>query len=278
MRNKNFAPLAFALSLLFAAEAASARPVVVGHRGMGKGVRGGYAENTVPSLVRALAIGAHMVEFDVRLSACGTVVLHHDERVAVRGREARVRDLPLRDLRRATVHGRAVRIPTLEELLDRVARHRFTPHLNVEIKIEDPADTAELVAKTLAILRARGLLASAVISSFDFEAVALAKRLEPDVRAGLLCEHAREGLAKVVAHNATAASPIDAVIPEWSRPGRKTPQLSGRFLRAAHAARVLVGVYTVNDPAEMRRLAGEHLDFLITDLPALALAEYGYRR
>lgn len=261
------------------AGAAWARPVVVGHRGMGKAAPDGHIENTVPSIARALRIGAHMVEFDVRLAGCGTVVLHHDEHMDLGGgRMARVRDLPFAKGRRVIVHGKRTRMYTFDELLLRVARHDFTPHLNVEIKIEDPADRAELVAKTLATLHRRGLLRSALISSFDFGTIVLAKRLEPSVRVGFLTEDARDGLARVLAFNATAEAPIDALIPEWSKPGHRTPQLSARLIRDAHAAKVLVGVYTVNDPAEMRRLEEIHLDFLITDRPALALSLYGYKR
>ena len=53
------------------------RPAVLGHRGLGKGTVEGLDENTVPSLLAAVALGVDWVELDVARSADGVLVVHH---------------------------------------------------------------------------------------------------------------------------------------------------------------------------------------------------------
>ena len=60
------------------------RPAVIGHRGLGSGDlaapggTGTVAENTVPSLLAALAAGASWIEIDVTRTADDALVLRHD--------------------------------------------------------------------------------------------------------------------------------------------------------------------------------------------------------
>ena len=54
------------------------RPVLVGHRGMGTGVVGGYEENTLASYAAAVEAGLTWVEVDVRRSADDGLVVRHN--------------------------------------------------------------------------------------------------------------------------------------------------------------------------------------------------------
>jgi glycerophosphoryl diester phosphodiesterase len=64
------------------------RPAVIGHRGLGSGdlaVPGGtgtVAENTIPSMLAALAAGASWIEIDVTRTADDALVLRHDPTTA----------------------------------------------------------------------------------------------------------------------------------------------------------------------------------------------------
>jgi glycerophosphoryl diester phosphodiesterase len=53
-------------------------PVLCGHRGSGRGVNDGYAENTLGSFRAAVASGLRWVEVDARLTADGVLVARHD--------------------------------------------------------------------------------------------------------------------------------------------------------------------------------------------------------
>jgi glycerophosphoryl diester phosphodiesterase len=54
------------------------KPTVVGHRGFGRGIRGGNRENTVRSCLAAVAAGVTWIEIDTQRTADDKLVLHHD--------------------------------------------------------------------------------------------------------------------------------------------------------------------------------------------------------
>jgi glycerophosphoryl diester phosphodiesterase len=60
----------------------AARPDVLGHRGLGKGVVDGHVENTIGSLIAALAAGVDWVELDVSRSSDDVLVVHHNPATA----------------------------------------------------------------------------------------------------------------------------------------------------------------------------------------------------
>src|SRR5206468_5600737 len=65
------------LAMLFCDCAVAADPKIVAHRGAALE----SPENTLPAIDRAIALGAAVVEIDLRYSADGEVVLMHDETV-----------------------------------------------------------------------------------------------------------------------------------------------------------------------------------------------------
>lgn len=54
------------------------RPAIVGHRGFGAGLPGGYRENSVESFLAAARHGVPWVELDARRGSDGELVLWHD--------------------------------------------------------------------------------------------------------------------------------------------------------------------------------------------------------
>ena len=110
-------------------------PPVIGHRG----AAGCAPENTLAGLRRAGALGCRWVEFDVRLTADGELVLLHDDRLdrTTDGR-GKVRALPLSEIRRhdagkwfdAGFAGE--RVPTLAEAIAALAELGIGA--NVELK------------------------------------------------------------------------------------------------------------------------------------------------
>src|SRR5262247_826875 len=65
------------LTILLSDWAVAADPKIVAHRGAALE----SPENTLPAIDRAIALGAAVVEIDLRYSADGEVVLMHDETV-----------------------------------------------------------------------------------------------------------------------------------------------------------------------------------------------------
>jgi hypothetical protein len=110
-----------------------ARPVIFAHRGASA-----YApENTIAAFELALAQQADAIELDVKLSADGYVIVHHDATVdRTTNGKGRVKDLTLDELKKLdagsffseTFKGQTV--PTLEEVFEAVGMHTF---INVEL-------------------------------------------------------------------------------------------------------------------------------------------------
>ena len=99
------------------------RPLIIAHRGAS-----GYApENTIAAIEKAITLGAHMVELDIHQTKDGIPVALHDSSLW-RTAELRrnVGSLTLQELKRLEVGSwfspqfQDQRIPTLEEVLDRV--------------------------------------------------------------------------------------------------------------------------------------------------------------
>ncbi len=83
--------------------------LAVAHRGDPRGA----VENTVEAVARAARLGADAIEVDLRLTADGVVVLHHDPRLD------RLWDRPeaVADLTFAQLRALVPQVPTLEEAL-----------------------------------------------------------------------------------------------------------------------------------------------------------------
>ena len=142
------------------------RSLLLGHRG----VRGNL-ENTMPIFRRALRY-ADGIEFDVRLTADGELVVHHDGGFWSGGAFHRVRDLSLGELRSLHPHGKLV--PRVVDVFRAFRR----PFFNADVKeLESVEPLLELTERFNAIDRV-------VFSSENPGAVRLLLRECPDCMVG----------------------------------------------------------------------------------------------
>jgi len=244
----------------------AARPVIA-HRG-----NSAHApENTLPSFDQALALGADALEFDVRLTRDGHVVVVHDATVdrTTNGQGA-VRDHTLAELRSldaAVGRGRGngssagyrdLRIPTLEEMLE---RYPSVPFL-IEVKVPEAVDP------TLQWLERFGALGRTLVDSTDPRAV------EP-FRGGALPTGASfrdvaHLLRSIWRSRLTTPLPYEALcIPRWYN-GVRIPVL--RLARLARSVGSVTHVWTVNDPRIADALWKGGVNGIITDDPGPMLA------
>ncbi|MFN9351312.1 MAG: glycerophosphodiester phosphodiesterase [Gemmatimonadota bacterium] len=242
------------------------RPIV-GHRG-----NAAHApENTLESFRQAVALGVDALELDVRLSADGEVVVHHDPTVArttggrgavaalswselahldAGARFARAGDTPYR--------GTGVRIPRFAEVLEAFP----DVPLLIELKVPEVARPLRRLNEA-ARAEARCIVASfvsAAMPPFAGSAIATGASQADLVRLfprALLGRTAPALPYRVIAMPAT----------HWGLP----LPMAG-FVRAAAGAGVPVHVWTVNDPAQGERLWAAGVRGLISDDPATMLA------
>jgi glycerophosphoryl diester phosphodiesterase len=107
-----------AISQTAAADMHIGKVVFVAHRG---GIVKGYPENTIAAYRRAVSLGVHAIEIDLRGTSDGEIVIMHDETLdRTTNGKGKVSDHTLAELRKLDA-GEGERIPTYEEVLKIVA-------------------------------------------------------------------------------------------------------------------------------------------------------------
>lgn len=223
---------------------AEPRPVVVGHRGAPLEAD----ENTPEAFAVAAAAGATWIELDARRSADGIVVVHHDAWTA--------------DDRPVVAHtADQLRAQGVWTLVDVLAR--LPDGLGVDVELKnlpgEPDYDAEdvLVAQVAAVIGAvdRPLM----VSSFNPDTVQAVRDRLPAMAVGLLTT---PGLR--AASGVELAAELGAHV---YCPHVDTPDLDATTVATAHEAVLAVLVWTVDDPARARALAGAGVDALCTNDP-----------
>jgi glycerophosphoryl diester phosphodiesterase len=112
--------------------------LAVAHRGDPRGA----VENTLEAIRLAQAAGADAIEVDLRLTADGVVVLHHDDDLSrLWGQPDLIADLTLEQLR-----ARAPRVPTLAEALATVELPLLLDTGDFEVALAAHAELTRLAA------------------------------------------------------------------------------------------------------------------------------------
>ncbi|MGH2888891.1 MAG: glycerophosphodiester phosphodiesterase [Solirubrobacteraceae bacterium] len=219
------------------------RPLVVAHRG----AWGGAPQNSLAAFERAIELGCDAIELDVRLTADAALAIVHDGRVGGRP----VANQTLAELRARPGHEQtAVLAEVVELTAGRIA-------LDVELKRSDCARAAT------AVLAGRLAPHDCVVTSFDDDALRLARRAWPEARTGLLVGprlRARELDGRLRRTGARFLAPHVGL----ARRG---------ILRWAAERGLPAWLWTVNDARALRRLGADpRVQALITDRPERALA------
>jgi len=257
-------------------------PLVLGHRG----AAGVAPENTLLSFERALELGAHILESDVRTTADDVPVLLHDEALErITDGSGRIEDRTLAEVREldAGYHfsiedrgdpswlpgpddhfrGRGLRIPTLAEAFEAFPSARF----NLELKARSPALIADVVE---------------LVREFDREALTLLTAGDDAIMEVLREEIHRSGTSPAIgASVADILGVVQSALEGSPPPGdamalQIPPTFSGQPLATpeliahSHLHAIQIHVWTINDEVEMNRLLELGVDGLVTDFPARA--------
>lgn len=219
--------------------------LVIAHRGASARA----PENTLEAFELAVNLGADGIELDVRRTADGHAVVHHDAHLA--------------DGRLIAATRRA-ELPSYVADLAAALNACGGAFVNIEIK-NDRSDAdydPELAAVTDVIAeieRRNDPLARWLISSFDRATVDEMRRRLPGARTALLTAgDAAAGLEMAARHGHGAWHPhfldLDAVL-----------------LRRAHSMGIAVNVWTCDDPATQSNLIAIGVDGICTNVPDVAL-------
>lgn len=224
-----------------------------------RGYSGAYPENTMPAFEAAIDAGADGVEFDVQFSKDGALVIMHDETVdRTTDGKGFVKDHTLAELKSldasATFKGKygIVRVPTLEEYLERVKGLDFLTNIELKTGVFEYDGIESAVTE---LVRRYGLQDRVIISSFNHYSVLRAKAAAPEIRCGFLTE---TWILNAGAY--TRSHGIECWHPHWASVTKET---------AAELKEngIAVNVWTVNEADEALRLQSLGVDAVIGNYP-----------
>ena len=239
-------------------------PIVFAHRGD----EAHAPENTLSAFKQAVEKGTDGIEFDVKLTADGQVVVLHDQSVdRTTNGTGNVAKLPFAALRELDAGKQfpgqfpGEKIPTLDEVFETVGKRVY---MNIELKnYSTPFDL--LVPKVTDIIKKHSMEERVLFSSFLSLSLLKARKLLPDVPRGLL------------------------TIPGWMGAWGRTFGWRGDYtalnppmvdiniglINQVHASGKRVIVWTVTAEEDIKRMIGLGVDGIITGDPALVLRLLG---
>ena len=238
--------------------------LIYGHRG----AKGEAPENTLTSFQECLKHGVTRCELDLHLSRDGELMVIHDPTLkrttGHRGKvvEHDAAELVNYDARKGGPGWvQPTPIPRLAELFEKC---NFE-HWQLEVKSASRVRAARTVLAIRHLAQEYGVLDKVTVTSSSREVLRALVRLTPDLARGLVAEYAWLDPLKVAQNYGCTLLALN-----WTL---CTPE---RLLRAQKQG-LHVSVWTVNEPALMRRLADFGVDSLITDFPGLATATLASR-
>ena len=263
---------------------------VQAHRG-GAGL---MPENTIPAMRNALDLGVNTLEFDLQLSADGQVVVSHDNyfhpRYATRPDGTLIREedpkeylytMPYDSIARYDVGMRpvdrwpgqqkmAVCKPLASDLIDFAESYAKKPvNYNIEIKSWPGEGEGTLWPEyhvfcdtCIPLLLSKNLGSRLIVQCFDTRALNYMHEKWPDLILSYLTEDYDGGDVEALMQN------LDFT-PQWWSPESSvvTPENVAR----CHERHIGVVPWTVDDPAEMRRLVDCGVEAIISNYPDILI-------
>jgi glycerophosphoryl diester phosphodiesterase len=223
------------------------RVVAIAHRGEPVGHR----ENTLPAFAAAVALGADMVEIDLRRTRDGAVVVLHDQTLErLWGLEASVGDVDLAAV--AALGEGDVRIPTLTDVLGAVS-----------LPLMVDFTRREVVAGGLQAVSAVGALDRCLFVTGNVAALQQLRATSAEARIGLTWLDGPEPPLEL----------LRELRAEYWNPmfGLLTPE----GVAAVHQAGLRVSTWTVDAPEDMTRVLGTGVDAVVSNRIGALVARLG---
>ena len=235
------------MSLMISSCTPSKNLLVIGHRG----ARGHLAENTLPSIAKALELGVDGIEIDVFRCASEELVVFHDQTLEkLTNATGYIEQLDLDSIRNIEVLN-GFTIPTLEEVLNLINGRVM---LNIELKGSQTAILTDQMLQTF-FEKETWSAEKILISSFDWEELKLFYEVNQKVPIAILTEDdPLDALPIAKELNAAAINP-------------NYKSLNKENLTKIHKKGLKIYPWTVNQPEEISALLALGVDGIITDFP-----------
>lgn len=229
--------------------------IVYGHRG----AKGEAPENSLESFRHAYRHGIRRFELDLVLSKDGIPVIIHDLTVdRTTGQEGNVSSYTAAELanmdarRNTTPWPRKVGVPSLENLLDEL---KDLEHLQLEVKKDGRQKLNVLCNRITEVIQRRKLYDRVVITSSDGWFLRKVRRLDRNIKIGLVTDKKFPRPAVVAAR-----LHCDFLCVGWKI-------TTAGLVDDAHRRGMHVSTWTVNRIHDMLALEAMGVDSIITDYP-----------
>ncbi|MDT8396477.1 MAG: glycerophosphodiester phosphodiesterase [bacterium] len=225
------------------------RPVIIAHRGASRY----FHENTMESFEAAIDMRADMIELDVRRTADGVLVVHHDHDFA----GAKIMDMT-RDELQDKSGSAGYMVPTLQEVLEFCAGK-----IPLDIELKEAGCEEQVLETVLGVLGPDSFI---ITSSLD-TVIRKIRVLDPAIRTGLIIGDRPpwQLFTKLFPGRRVRRSGADVLVVS-----RKLVQLG--FLKTTRKLGLPVWVYTVNDRKELwKTITDERVGGIFSDRPDVAL-------
>jgi glycerophosphoryl diester phosphodiesterase len=219
--------------------------LVIGHRG----AAGLAPENTIEAIAAGIAAGADMIEFDIRATKDGELVVIHDARLLrTHNRRESIANLTYAQLAEMT---KDKPVPLLTDVLDKFYGVAL---LNIELKSRGAG------LALIQLLKKRYIKKSSdwdniIISSFMGYELVRIRRVAKKANLALL--HDRNPFIFVAYHRFIKLTAV----------GFHRLYLNKFALEIAHKAKLFTYVYTVNRTGSLHYLADQGIDGIVTNYP-----------
>jgi glycerophosphoryl diester phosphodiesterase len=211
----------------------------------------GHRENTLPAFEAAVALGADMVEIDLRRTRDGAIVVLHDQTLErLWGRATSVGDLDLDEV--AALGQDDVRIPTLAAVLQAVP-----------LPLMVDFTRREVVPGALQAVLAAGALPRCLFVTGNVAALQQLRAQSAEARLGLTWVDEPEPPLPLLRELAAEYwNPMSALV-------------TAEGVRAVHGAGLLVSCWTVDTPEETTRVLEAGVDAVVSNRIAALMARLG---
>ncbi len=213
----------------------------IGHRG----AKAYEIENTLESFQKAIELGANAIELDVRKSKDGKLVISHDDNLKkVYGKDVRINEATLKELRQLTEN----KIATLQEALDFIDNK--AEKILVELK------EAGYEKKVLDVVKKAKLRDRVIIGSFHEDALSNVRELDKKIETGLIYAKHKNPIRAALELNAQYLVSLYRLT-------------HTKNIEDAHEKNLRVIVWTINTKQEIKDYMAKGVDGIASDKPDL---------
>ncbi len=226
---------------------------IIAHRGAS-----GYApENTLSAFQKGLELGANMIELDIHLSRDGELVVIHDPTLErTTNGTGYIKNYTVKELKQFHASKRfesyqGEQIPMLQEVFD-LAKKRAA--FAIEIK-NGPILYPDIEKKLVRLIEKNDLVDDTIVIAFYHPSLKEIKRLNPDLKTGILYAG---GLIEPWKVAETVGA--NALHPKYD-------YIMADVIAEAHKRDYLVYPWTINTPREIEQWLDYGVDGIASDFP-----------